>query len=95
MQQADILVKKTDSMEKKGVWFIFCIVCHFFLSNVFFGVGWGGGGELPLFETIFDFQNSASEFILSGWTYFVGQRNKSLRHGGMRGGTEHLQSFQW
>lgn len=61
----------------------------------FSGWGGGGGGELPLFETIFDFQNSASEFILSGWTYFVGQRNKSLRHGGMRGGTEHLQSFQW
>lgn len=32
MQQADILAKKTYSMEKKGVWFIFCIVCHFFIK---------------------------------------------------------------
>lgn len=40
MQQADISVKKTDSMEKKGVWFIFCIECHFFLSNVFVLFHW-------------------------------------------------------
>lgn len=44
MQQADILVKKTDSMEKKGVWFIFCIVCHFFIKCFF-----QGGGENYLY----------------------------------------------
>lgn len=45
MQQADILVKKTDSMEKKGVWFIFCIVpgMSFFYQMFFSG---GGGGRI-------------------------------------------------
>lgn len=48
MQQADILVKKTDSMEKKGVWFIFCIVpgMSFFYQMFFSG---GGGGENYLY----------------------------------------------